>query len=86
MKIADFVSRDSLPAFERILSEFLRDGKVSEFEFEMVAARMAARSRSWPNSTAVRDAAGNFLMSRSTVFDITECKCVEHELCRSRTN
>jgi hypothetical protein len=27
------------------------------------------------NSTAIRDAAGNYLMSRSTVMDITEQSC-----------
>ncbi len=89
MKITDFVSRDSLPVFQQTLAAFRRVGKVSEFEFEM-QRKDGTTLPVLLNSTAIRDAAGNFVMSRSTIFDITERKQVEralvkksHELARS---
>jgi PAS domain S-box-containing protein len=79
MQITDFVSRASLPVFRETLAEFRRAGKVNEFEFEMLR-KDGTTLPVLLNSTAIRDAAGHFVMSRSTIFDITERKRVEHAL------
>lgn len=79
MKIADFVSRDSLPAFQKTLAGFLRVGKVNEFEFDMLR-KDGTTLAVLLNSTALNDTTGNFVMSRSTVFDITERKRAEEEI------
>jgi PAS domain S-box-containing protein len=89
MKITDFVRRDSLPAFQEAQAAFRRAGRVNEFEFEMLRKDGTTLPVLW-SSTALTDHAGTFIMSRSTIFDITERKRAEqalvkksHELARS---
>lgn len=68
--IEDF--KQSYPAFKEV-------GSVSEKELVFMR-KNGSRFPVLLNETAVKDNAGNFLFSRSTIFDITERKKMEEEL------
>ncbi|MGA9381324.1 MAG: PAS domain-containing protein, partial [Phormidium sp.] len=55
-----------------------QQGWIDNLEFEMVNKDATTRWVSL-NATAIKDEAGNFLMSRSTLFDISNRKQIENE-------
>ena len=67
--------------FRESFSRFKEQGEVHDLEFELVRKD----GSSFPvllNATAARDTQGGFVMSRSTLFDLTERKRFELELAR----
>ena len=78
-KLADVLTPAGRKAFTGSLRGFHEHGWVRGVEIEMVRKD----GTTFPvlfSASAVRDAEGNFVMTRSTVFDITERKRAEEEL------
>lgn len=79
MNITDLIASDGLKAFQENFTRFKKRGWVRDLEFDMVR-KNGSLLPVLLSSTAIKDAEGNFLMSRSTVFDNTERKEAEHSL------
>ncbi len=72
-KFKDFLKAESLLIFQEHFPRFIQQGKIKNLEFQLIHQDGSTR---WVNvnSIAIRDEAGNFLMSRTSLFDITERK------------
>lgn len=77
-KFTDLLTPAGIAIFREIFPYFKQQGKIDNVEFELLASDGSIR---WVNlcATAIVDDAGNFLMSRSTVFDISDRKRAEKE-------
>ncbi|MGB9979622.1 sensor histidine kinase [Methanobacterium sp.] len=69
----DLISKNSQKIFKNNYSRFMERGYVNDLEFEMIK-KDGAMLPIILNATAVKDPEGNFISSRSTLFDITELK------------
>lgn len=78
-RYVDFLTNDSQQLFLASFPTFLRDGHASDLAFELLHANGSTRSV-LVGATALRDAKGNILASRSTVFDHTEKRRFETQL------
>jgi len=72
-KFSDFLTPRSQKVFQENFPKFKKQGWLNNLEFGMVCKNGAVRWFSL-NATAIKDQAGNFVMSRSTLFDITDRK------------
>ena len=74
----DLLEPDSKQVFYDNFDQFKQQGWVENLEFKMLKKDGSMR---WINlnSSALKDDAGNFLMSRSTLFDISDRKRLEAE-------
>jgi PAS domain S-box-containing protein len=79
MNFLDLLVPESKQIFYRNFPRFKKQGRVDNLEFQVLNKDGSIR---WVNlnATALKDAGGNFVMSRSTVFDITYRKQAEAEL------
>lgn len=75
----DFVTPESRERFNANFPAFKERGFVNDLEFEIVR-RDGSKLPVLLSATAVKDASGAFLMSRSTLFDISERKRLEDAL------
>jgi len=75
----DLLTANSRKTFEANFPGFKERGWVSDLEFEMVR-KDGSILPVILNATAITDSDGNYVMSRSTIFDITERKRVEEAL------
>lgn len=81
LKITDLVTPESVRTFHMCFPPFKQTGQIADVEFEMVCKD----GRIFPvslSATAVRDEQGRYVMSRSTLFDITERRRVDDEIRR----
>ncbi|MFO7801720.1 MAG: response regulator [Desulfovermiculus sp.] len=81
-KFVDLITTRSLETYKKNFLVFKEYGYVNDLEFEMIRKD----GTTFPvilNATAVKDDSGNYLMSRSTIFDITERKRTEEALVQS---
>jgi PAS domain S-box-containing protein len=76
MKIADIMTQESRERFKKDFSEFLKKGEISNSEYEYIRKDGTTFFGSL-NATSILDRDGKFLMTRSTLFDITERKRIE---------
>jgi PAS domain S-box-containing protein len=79
MKLRDLLTPASLETFKQTFPRFKAEGAVHDVEFEFVRKD----GTTFPvllSATAITDAAGDYVMSRSTVYDITERKRAERAL------
>ncbi|MBD2464775.1 PAS domain S-box protein [Oscillatoria sp. FACHB-1407] len=78
MKFTDFVTPESQQTFHQNFPQFIQRGWVNGLEFQL---RHKDGSTRWVtvNAIAIRDDAGNFVMSRTSMFDISERKRSEAE-------
>jgi PAS domain S-box-containing protein len=70
-RFEDLITPESLNVFKQNFPIFKKQGWISDLEFDMIRKDGSI----FPvllNATAVKDASGKFLRSRSTLFDITE--------------
>ena len=79
MKFSDIITADSLELHQKIFPQFKERGWARDLEYELVRKDGTIMPVSL-SATAVRDEAGHYLMSRSTLFDITERKRAEAEI------
>lgn len=78
-KFTDLVTAKCKQIFRDNFTKFKQDGFVNNLEFEMTQKDGTTR---WLNlnATAIKDEAGNFIVSRSSLFDITDKKIIEEAL------
>lgn len=79
MKFIDLLTPDSQQTFHRNFPQFKQRGWVNDLEFQLRHKDGPTRWIS-VNGIAVRDDAGNFEMSRSSLFDISDRKRTEAAL------
>lgn len=79
----DLLTPESLEKFKARFSEFIKRGWLNDAEFDLIRKDGSILPVSL-SAAAVRDENGRFLMSRSTIFDITERKKAETALLLSR--
>ncbi|MEW6543396.1 MAG: PAS domain S-box protein [Nitrospirota bacterium] len=78
MKASDFLTPESQAIFHATFPRFKAEGSVRDLEFEMVR-KDGTILPVLLNATAIMDAEGKYVSSRSTVFDITARKRAEEE-------
>jgi len=78
LRFPDLLTPESVEKFGHTFPVFLREGAIRDVDFAMVRKDGTAIAVS-VSATAIRDAAGRHIASRSTVFDVTERKRVEGE-------
>ncbi len=78
-KFTDFMTAEGKQVFQENFPQFQQQGWINNLEFEIVSKDGTTRWLS-VNATAIKDESGNFIMSRSTLFDITERKRAEQML------
>lgn len=78
-RYVDFMTPSSQQVFLGSFPTFLRDGHISDLPFELVHTSGAVRPV-LVGATALLDGDGNFLASRSTVFDHTDKRRFEAQL------
>ncbi len=72
-RFADLLTPESLKTFQKNFPQFKAKGVIQDLEFDLVRKD----GTTFPvllSASAITDPAGNYLMSRSTVYDITERK------------
>ncbi len=77
-KLSDLMTADSMRIFERTFPRFVEVGQVRDLEVELVR-KDGTVLPVMISATALRDADGRFLLSRSTVYDMSERKAMELE-------
>ena len=77
MKFSDILAEESLTTFKKNFPVLKEQLAVSDLEFKIVR-KDGSILQALLSSTAVKDRGGNFLMSRSTIYDITERKKAEN--------
>jgi PAS domain S-box-containing protein len=78
-RFPDLLTADSVKTFEQNFPRFKERGEVSDLQFEMIR-KDGTILPVLLSATAIRDADGNFLMSRSTFFDMTDLKRAQEAL------
>lgn len=76
LRFTDVISATSIPTFEKNFTEFTQRGFVNDLELEMKRKDGSTFFVSL-SGTAIKDTNGNYLSSRSTMFDITPRKQAE---------
>lgn len=77
----DFVTESSKEVFAKSFPQFLKQGYIKDLAFDLVCSS-GGTLPVLISATAMRDADGRILASRSTVFDITAQRRYEAELAR----
>ena len=78
-RMPDFFTAEGRALFQQCFGKFRAERRVDGLEFELSVPQAAPRRVS-VSATAVRDAEGNFLMSRTAMFDITESHAAKKAL------
>jgi PAS domain S-box-containing protein len=79
MRLEDFLTAEGRKSFQENFPRFKEHGAIRDAEFQLVCRDGTLRTVLL-SSTAVKDEAGNYLMSRSTLYDITERKRAEEQV------
>ncbi|WP_013322602.1 PAS domain S-box protein [Gloeothece verrucosa] len=79
VKFYELLTPESREVFSQNFERFKQRGWVKALEFELLRANGTVMPVML-NATAVKDSQGNYLISRSTIFDITKRKQAELEL------
>lgn len=82
MKFPDVLTPDSIEKFKKTFPEFKRTGYVKDLEFELIRKNKSTFTVLL-NATSIKDPNGFFLMSRSTMVDISDRKHMDSALERS---
>jgi diguanylate cyclase (GGDEF)-like protein/PAS domain S-box-containing protein len=79
MKMTHFLSSESKALFMKMYPQFMASGNIENLEFDLISRSGKLRQVS-AGATAIKDAEGNYLMSRSVLYDVTELKTAQQEL------
>jgi PAS domain S-box-containing protein len=79
MKVSDILTPDSLRTFQENFPRFKEQGWIRDLEFDMIRKDGTILPISL-SATAIKDAAGNYLFSRSIVVDISERRQAEEKI------
>jgi len=80
---ADLLTPESSEMFKSTFPVFMKKGELNNLEFEMIR-KDGSTFIVFLNATAIYDADGKFLKSRSTLFDITDRKLAEEALNKAK--
>ncbi|OIQ90196.1 signal transduction histidine-protein kinase BarA [mine drainage metagenome] len=83
LRIQDLLTPDSLLMFEATFEQFKRQGYLSDMVLE-IRRKDGSVMPVLVSATAIYDGQGNYLMSRSTVYDMTERKRIEDDLANAK--
>lgn len=78
-RLTDFMIPEHRSRFAEKYPTFMKEGSIKEFEVDLIQKNGSILPISL-NSTAIYDEAGNFVMSRTTVFDLRKRKELEVQL------
>jgi PAS domain S-box-containing protein len=78
-RFADFMLPESLIVFNEVFPKFKEQGWISDVEFNLVR-KDGTILPVLLSATAIQDNDGNFLMSRTTVYDVTDRKEAERRV------
>ncbi len=78
-QMMDFFTAEGRTLFQQNFPRFMAVGRLEGLEFDLVSLQGHMRRIS-VTATAIKDDQGQFLMSRSVMFDITERKAAEESL------
>jgi PAS domain S-box-containing protein len=81
-KFTDFLTPESQQRFQECFPTFKQQGWINDLEFQMVTKDGSLRDINL-SATAVKDQAGNFVMSRSSLFNVSDRKRAEAALSQS---
>ena len=76
---ADFYDAPGQARFAQLFAQFLETGEFQSVEFNLLG-RTGQQRRVSVSSTAIRNAAGEFVMSRSIMYDVTELHAARQKL------
>lgn len=79
MKVTDFLTKPSQEFFLKAFPKLIKDGYVENLEIKLLA-KNGTTMPVMVAATAVSDANGNFMMSRTVLHDIRELKQTQQEL------
>ncbi len=79
LKFSSLLTPENLATFEKNFPRVLEQGWIKDLEFEMIR-KDGTILPVLLNATTIKDTAGNFVASRSTLSDLTQCKRVEEAL------
>ena len=79
LKFSDVLTPESLKTFQESFPRFKAQGAIRDLEFDMVR-KDGTILPVLLSATAITDSAGNYLASRSTIYDITARKRAENEV------
>jgi len=79
MKFSDILTAESLATFQKNFPSFLERGWARDFEYDLICKDGTILPVSL-SATAIKDEAGGYLMSRGTIFDITERRRADEAL------
>ena len=82
-KFDDLLTSESVIVFQKIFPVFKKQGWISNLEFDMIR-KNGTILPVFLNATAIKDFEGNYIMSRSILFDNTERKQAEDALQESQ--
>ncbi|MBI4661348.1 MAG: response regulator [Verrucomicrobia bacterium] len=82
-RFSDLITPECRSGFEETFHRFKHQGWIKDLQFEIVR-KDGSILPVVLSATAIKDAEGNFVASRSTIFDHTERKRLEAELARAR--
>jgi PAS domain S-box len=78
-KFSDLLTEKSIKTFNKSFSNFKERGEVYDLEFDVIR-KEGSILPVLLNATAIMDSSGNYVMSRSTLFDITERRKNEEKI------
>jgi PAS domain S-box-containing protein len=81
---ADLLTPESLPSFDKNFPRFMAAGAIQDLEFDLVR-KDGTILPVLISATAIKDQNGNFLMSRSVVYDMAERKRAEEAIRQSES-
>ena len=79
LKFTDLLTPETLVTFQENFPRFLEQGWVKDLEFQLIR-KDGTILPVLLNATTIKDEAGNFVVTRSTIFDINERKQAEEAL------
>lgn len=82
-RFQDLCTPECLKIFEKNFPEFKQRGWVKDLEFQLIR-KDGSHLQVLLSATAIKDSGGNYLMSRSTLYDITDRVRAEEALSASR--
>ena len=83
LKFSDLLTPEGLRVFRETFPKFKAQGFIKDMEYDLIR-KDGTILPVLLNATAVTDKAGNFVMSRSTIFDLTERQRAEKALAAER--
>lgn len=78
-RMVDFFTHEGKKVFEANFPVFIRTGRISGIEFDLVSVDGTLR-RMTVDASAIFDSDGAFVMSRSVMSDVTEMRSIERRL------